>query len=128
MSDGDRATCERADIKVQVVRVMLAPLAKIVQNEVCFILMLILAVGVYAGYVAVVKFEAFVKEQVPLHIEAINRGSKEVTKQFSEDLKSQRESYLQLRTLDEKNIDRIERLTTGKKTTATANSAPFPNE
>lgn len=127
MSDEQQGACERVDYKVQIIRVVLAPLTKIFQNEVCFILMLILGFVGWGGYWAVCKFEAFATEKIPQHIEAINRGSKDVASQFSDDLKSQREHYLELRKIDETNIDRIERLATGKKVSSSAaNSGPSP--
>lgn len=127
MAEAEQGSCEPVDYKVQIIRVVLAPLSKIFQNEVCFILLMILALGSWGVYWAVCKFEAFAAEKIPLHIEAINKGSKDVASQFSDDLKLQRDHYTQLREFDEKNIDRIERLATGKKT-ANASPPPFPNE
>ena len=120
----NEGACERVDYRVQIVRVVLTPLTKIFQNEVCFILMLILGVGAYVSWLAVIKFESFAKEQIPLHIEAINRGQKDIASQFGDDLKSQRESYQQLRISDEKQIDRIERLATGKASVGPAGDRP----
>lgn len=110
---------ERVDYKVQIVRIVLAPLTKIFQNEVCFILMLILGLAGWGVYWAACRLETFATEKIPQHIEAINKGSADIARQFGDDLKSQREHYIELRKIDEKNIDRIERLATGKKTVGT---------
>ena len=108
--------CERADYKVQIIRVALAPITKIFQNEVCFILIVIMGLAGWSVYWGVCKIEKFADEKIPLHIEAINKGNADVAKQFGNDLKDQREHYVKLRESDERNIDRIERLATGKKT------------
>ncbi len=119
--DDKSPACEPTDLKASVVKLMLGvmikPVTKICSNEVSFLLVVIIGLGGWGVYWGVSELRKFATEQIPQHIDAINKGTKEVSVQFSEDLKAQRESYLELRTLDEKNIDRIERLATGKKVT-----------
>jgi len=124
------------DVRASILEAVLGPFKRMLQNEVVFVLMLILVAGGACVYWAAVKLETFATEQIPKHIDAINSGARTVANDFSTklkdrdeafaaDLKSQREHYQELRKLDESNIDRIERLATGKKTTA-ANNAVTP--
>lgn len=125
------------DVRASLLEAVLGPFRRMLQNEVVFVLLLILVAGMVAVYWVAVKLEAFATEQIPKHIEAINAGSKAVTTEFtrklterdqtfSTDLQAQREHYLQLRKLDETNIDRIERLTIGGKKSVSAAPTPPP--
>lgn len=130
------------DVRASILEAVLGPFKRMLQNEVVFVLMLILVAGGCCVYWAAMKLEAFATEQIPKHIDAINAGAKNVASEFNNklkdrdeafaaDLKSQREHYMELRKLDETNIDRIERLTIGgKKSVSSAPTPPppFPNE
>lgn len=132
----DSKTTLMPDVRASILDAFLGPFKRMIQNEVVLVLILILIAGMVAVYWVAVKLEDFAREQFPKHIEAINAGSQAVSKEFTRklterdeaftaDLKSQREHYMELRKIDESNIDRIERLVNGKKTTATA---PTQNE
>ncbi len=125
------------DVRASIIEAVLGPFKRMLQNEVVFVLLLILVAGMTGAYWVAVKLESFATTQIPKHIEAINAGAKAVTVEFTRklterdeafanDLKSQREHYLQLRKLDETNIDRIERLTSGgkKSVSAVPNTTP----
>lgn len=123
-SNEQPATC---DHKASVIRLALEPLTRIFKNEVSFVLVVILCVLGGCIYWLAIKAEGFAREEIPKHIHAINTGHRDVADQFSAELKLTREHYKELRKLDREEVDRIERLATGKKT-ASANPATPTNE
>ena len=123
----------QTDLKNTLLEVFLGPFRRMLQNEVVFALILMLTAGGYAMYWAAAKLETFATTQIPKHIEQLNQGTKDVVseftsktnemaKGFSEELHSQRQHYIDLRAEDEKHLDRIERLTIGKKTAGSGSS------
>jgi hypothetical protein len=115
------------DLKTTLLEVFLGPFKRMLQNEVVFVLVLVLASGLGGLYWAACKLEAFATTQIPKHIELLNKGTETVVEkfttgnekmvtQFREEQEISRKHYLELRVEDEKNADRLERLTLGKKT------------
>lgn len=109
---------EKCDLKTSAMRVALRPIARIFQNEVSFILVAILILLAWGGWSVALKIEEFVKTQIPIHIDAIKQGNKDVSAEFIGALKQKDEHYTELRKLDNEQSDRIERLATGKRTTS----------
>lgn len=117
------------DLKSTLLDVFLGPFKRMLQNEVVFVLILMLSAGGYAMYWAAAKLESFATTQIPKHIEQLNQGTKAIVTEFTDKhaetsvrfttaLEAQRKHYVELRVEDEKHLDRIERLTLGKKTVA----------
>ena len=129
---------ETQEIKSTLLDVFLGPFKRMLQNEVVFVLMLMLTAGGYAMYWAAGRLESFATIQIPKHIEQLNQGTKDVVTEFTtktndmakgfrEELDLQRKHYVDLRVEDEKHLDRIERLTIGKKTAGAVSAAPSEN-
>jgi len=119
------------DLKTSVLRTALEPLGRIFRNEVSFLLVVMLLAMGWCMYWLAGKAEEFARNEIPKHIAAINSGHKEVAddftaklkdrdEAFSAELQAQREHYAELRKSDREEMDRIERLASGKKTAATA--------
>lgn len=116
MSDVDDQREESPmDAKQAIIKTILKPLGRIFSNEVSFILTMILFCISYAAWMVYEKFTEFARVEIPKHIEAINEGHKQIAEQFSRELQSQRDHYVELRKLDNENISRVERLLDGRR-------------
>lgn len=108
------------DVKVTAIRAVMAPIGRIFKNEVSFLLVVIIVTGCSAIVWMASEFKQFVTTQIPVHIEAIKQGNRDITTEFIGALKRKDDHYLELRKIDREQNDLVERLATGRKTTGVA--------